>query len=245
MSIWAILALGVGPGIFWLFYFYSKDRLEPEPKHMVLLSFFLGGLAALPIAIAETVVASVVVASFFFIAVFIAPVVEEIGKYLTVRWTVYKSSHFDEPMDGIVYGVAGALGFASVENVIYLISAAVDAETFWTTAAIRAVLSVPGHALFSALWGYALGWSILIKDTAKRLSILSTGLLLSILFHGLFNFSVVSGGFLGLLSIVLLILLVFIAWKTVLQRIDHALKHSPHAPENQGESKDTQNRLRL
>ena len=228
MPITAILALAIAPGLFWLFIFYSKDHLEPEPRWLVMLTFLIGGIAAVPIAGAELVIIDGLRIGMFGVLVFVAPVVEEIGKYLAIRLTIFKRPEFDEPMDGIVYGVAGALGFATIENILYLERAAHDPDVFWATAIARAVLSVPGHALFSAMWGYALGWTMKINDPVKRDSIILNGILLAILFHGLFNFLAWSGTSIGFLGILLLVGFIAIAWVIVLKRIRHAIDHSPH-----------------
>ncbi len=128
MSVWL---LAFAPGVFWLWWVYRRDRWEPEPRGLVLRTFFWGMVATVPAVLLELLGAyalgsvlpgsNLVVASVFMLAV-VGPA-EELCKFLAVRLRVYRHHEFDEPMDGIVYGAAAALGFASLENVGYLLAA--------------------------------------------------------------------------------------------------------------------------
>lgn len=239
-TIVAIAVLAFAPGVFWLWYFYRKDKIEPEPKLLVLKMFGLGMLIALPVVVAELLVASDVVAVYIgwgaMSAVIVAPIIEEYAKYLVVRHTIYEHPEFDEPMDGIVYAAATALGFASVENVLYLVGAYLSpGETLQTSEpmspfaavllvfAVRALLSVPGHALFSSMWGYALGRAK-FTDQSAGARIVIKGLLLAMGLHAVFNALVV---FIPAASIGMLIL-VAVMWRMVHRRINQALIDSPH-----------------
>lgn len=113
-----ILTLALAPGLFWLWFFYRLDR-EPEPKFLVLQAYLWGLVAIIPV----TLINGLIPLPPFWSAVILAPIVEEITKFLSIRCTLYPSSEFDEPLDGIIYGVAGALGFASLENAFYLLGA--------------------------------------------------------------------------------------------------------------------------
>jgi RsiW-degrading membrane proteinase PrsW (M82 family) len=229
MTLW-LFALGFAPGIFWLLYFYSRDKLEPEPRGLVVRTFLLGMVAAIPAALLEGLFLWV---GAFLLIVAIGPAIEEYAKYFVVTRSIYRSKEFSEPMDGIVYAVAAALGFASLENVGYLLAAsslgAGDlAKTFWA----RALLSVPAHALFSSMWGYALGFGMLIRDPMMRRAFINRGLWLAIGLHGLFNFLALASGTGGLLGAALLLLLVLFAWRAVHRRIASALEHSPYRPDS-------------
>ncbi|NIS72464.1 MAG: PrsW family intramembrane metalloprotease [Proteobacteria bacterium] len=238
MGIFAVLALAFAPGIFWLWYFYRKDKLEPEPKLLFVRTFFLGMLAALFVVLLE------VPFSGLLLIVIAAPIIEEYAKYFVVRRTIYKNVEFDEPMDGMVYAAAAALGFASAENAGYLIDAYLSPQealvssepvsafgTVWTVFVLRALLSVPGHVLFSSMWGYALGWAK-FKEAERGRRLIRSGLLLAIALHGLFNFLLVIVP-LGALGMVIFVIL---AWRTVNRKIAHALAGSPHVFESSGAS---------
>ena len=133
MSPWLILAIAVAPCLFWLWFFIRRDRLEPEPRGLVARLFFLGCLSVFPAALLEMPVPSPLD------AVLAAPIFEELCKLLVVYLFVYRNVEFDEPMDGITYGVACALGFATVENIFYVFGAQDKAVGL---AVVRALLSV-------------------------------------------------------------------------------------------------------
>lgn len=211
--------LAFAPGAFWLWYLYRKDRWEPEPRHLVLQSFAWGLVIALPAALLELAF----VWSEFLLIVIAAPVIEEYLKYWVVRRTVYPREEFSEPMDGIIYASATALGFASIENVGYLFSAR-EAEilgpVFWG----RAIFSVPGHVLFSTIWGAALGRAKFVEHSANQSALIRAGLLTAMIAHGLFNLLAL----LQIVGAIGLLLFSFVAWKLLHRRIEDALAQSPY-----------------
>lgn len=152
-----LLALAaLAPGAALLMFFYLKDRYEPEPKRLVLYVFMAGAAVFLPVVLVEEAFWRLeprLLASLhpLYVALVVAAVPEETMKALAVRLTGYRWAEFDEPMDGVVYAVAASLGFATVENFFYVL------EHGWATAAARAALAVPGHALFGVAMGYYLG----------------------------------------------------------------------------------------
>lgn len=216
-----ILILAFAPGLFWLAYFYSKDRLEPEPLHRVRNCFLIGMVVVIPAIVFE----SVTNFSPIFTLVVGAPIIEEYLKFLAVRHTMYKSAEFDEPMDGIVYAAATALGFASVENALYLFQEYYSVEgTLAGTTLLRAFVSVPGHAIFSIMWGYTLG---LAKFSAqkRRKELVYTGLLLAIALHSVFNLL----SLIGILWVIAMLIMVPLMWSAVHKRIERALHISQYA----------------
>jgi RsiW-degrading membrane proteinase PrsW (M82 family) len=253
MDLTFIFVIGFAPGVFWLWYFYHRDKLEPEPQHLVLRTFFLGLFVAIPAAIAEFVLSFVLIFFLFWVEklflaqvaafmtlVIIAPVVEEYFKYLAARTSVYRHADFDEPMDGIVYAAAAALGFASIENVLYLFVA--KQEAGWLGVEIvfiaRALLSVPGHVLFSSIWGAALGRAKFIQDQAVTRRLILGSLLGAMALHGFFNFLAglsiaaqenAAYAWVGAVGILALSVL---AWIRIHRRMKEALKDSPHDPNN-------------
>lgn len=232
MDVVAIAALAFAPGIFWLWYFYRKDRIEPEPKKMLAKAFFLGMIAVFPAAAIEFPFSAT---GILILAVVVAPIVEEILKYLFVRYGAYRDAEFNEPMDGIIYACAVALGFASVENLAYLLQAYLDPDKFSGFISIsssygrvsiifvlRALLTVPGHALWSSMWGYALGWAK-FSDEERGKKLIRNGIILSIIFHSLFNFLLVTSAF----SALGMLILIPVLWKTVNRRISQSISGSP------------------
>jgi protease PrsW len=183
VDLWLILAIGLAPGLFWLWFFYKQDVYEPEPLPLVARMYFLGMAAAAVALFCENLV-SALISGVLFVAL-VVPAIEEIAKFGMVIFFVYNNREFDEPMDGIVYATATALGFATVENVLY----ALPLESFsslFITGTFRAVLSVPGHALFAVFWGFALGIAK-FRPVGKKNVIIIAGLVIAIGVHGFFN----------------------------------------------------------
>jgi RsiW-degrading membrane proteinase PrsW (M82 family) len=155
------LILAIIPALVWLAFFYRQDRLEPEPRTMVVGVFLLGILVAT--AIATPLIDRVFdVGSWLFESplvhlaggILVVGVIQEGLKYLTLRLSVYDSREFDERTDGIIYGTAVGLGFATALNVAFVVeSGGVDLGT----GAIRIALTSLAHASFGGVVGYFLG----------------------------------------------------------------------------------------
>ncbi len=177
-----LLLLAIVPSALLLWYMWKKDSYEPEPLRLVAWVFFLGALLAIPAGILEMPFGEGIIG----IAV-IAPVVEEALKFLVVYFAVYRHPEFDEPMDGIVYATAASLGFATIENIGYVLSFG------FTTGIGRAITSVPGHLIFACIWGFGLGIAK-FRPASERKSIIIVGLLGGMLLHGIYNFT---AGFVG------------------------------------------------
>jgi len=219
-----LFLLAVAPAAFWLWYFYNKDRYEPEPLSWILLVYIFGIVVTIPVAFIEGSL-SIIVPEFL-IVVLVAPIVEEAGKYLVVKRTVWESLEFDEPVDGIIYAAAAGLGFATLENVIYVFSALETSLLLaLQTGLLRALISVPGHVLFSAMWGYSLGKARFIPQE-QRTGVIATGLILAMAFHALFNLLLYDAiGF-----AVLILVVVPVLWFSVQKKIDQALLTSGYRP---------------
>jgi RsiW-degrading membrane proteinase PrsW (M82 family) len=196
-----LLALAIAPALFVFLYIYKKDRYEPEPLDLLAWVFFLGALSCIPAGLIELPFPEGVIGS-----AVVAPVVEETMKFLIVFLAVYRHLEFDEPMDGIVYATAAGLGFATLENILYVLEGGV------VVGIIRAIASVPGHVVFACIWGFALG-TAKFRPAEERRGLIITGLAGAMLMHGIFNFSLEVLGVLGLL-VILLVFIPFGWWMT-------------------------------
>ncbi|MDF2681399.1 MAG: conserved hypothetical rane protein [Brevibacillus sp.] len=178
----AMIGAAVAPGIAILSYFYLRDSLEPEPISMVIRSFIFGVLLVIPIMVIQYIMQTEwnwrdgIVAE-----VFQSAVIEEFFKWMVIYFTAYKHVEFDEPYDGIVYAVAVSLGFATLENLFYLIINGLDIA-FW-----RALLPVSSHALFAVWMGYYLGLAKFSKGVRKERIFLWVSVVLPISLHALYN----------------------------------------------------------
>jgi len=196
-----LLALAIAPALFVFLYIYKKDRYEPEPLHLLAWVFFLGAISCIPAALVELLFPEGV-----FMSAVVAPIVEEMMKFLVVFLAVYRHPEFDEPMDGIVYATAAGLGFATLENILYVLEGGV------VVGIIRAVASVPGHVVFACIWGFALGTAKFRPENERR-GLILTGLAGAMLMHGIFNFSLEVFEVLGLL-VILIVFIPFGWWMT-------------------------------
>lgn len=167
------------------------DRKRPEPARTRRLVAFFGMLSVIPALILEVVLndwlggkvqPSITYQGAAFQAFVVAAAVEEACKIAVVYWVVWRRPEFDERMDGIVYASRAGLGFALVENVVYLLKETTVAGQLhmWI---LRAVLAVPGHAM----------WTGMIGAMAARRRFDGTGLgliggyLLAVSFHGFYD----------------------------------------------------------
>jgi RsiW-degrading membrane proteinase PrsW (M82 family) len=204
-----ILFLSILPGLIWVIFIYRTDRYEPEPRKQIIKAFILGVLCVFPAVLLEGVFD---IGSPLFGAVAVAPLVEESLKFFIFMIFFYHSKDFDEPMDGIIYASSIALGFATIENVFYVFSALQYGQVF-EVASLRALLSIPGHFLFSALWGYA---AATVKFKLRRSITLGAGLLTAILLHAGFNFTAILS---GVGSIAFVVIFSIYAWVLFTKRL--------------------------
>jgi RsiW-degrading membrane proteinase PrsW (M82 family) len=201
VDIWFILVIALAPGLFWLWYFYHQDIYEPEPLSLVIKMFSLGMVVTIIAFKCEDLV-GIFISGIIFAAV-AAPIIEESIKFFVVKFFVYNNHEFNEPMDGILYASATALGFATLENVLYILGEP-SLSSFFITGTFRALISVPGHALFGVFWGYGLGIAK-FRPPGKRGTVILGGLLLGIAVHGLFNF-LLEQSYAGLTVLVIVII---------------------------------------
>lgn len=219
MSNFLYIIFGVLPSIIWLLFYLRKDK-HPESNRMILKIFFYGMIAALPIILIELGFLEVVKGLILYFPPVLISIlywflgvafIEEFVKYLIIRGKVIKDSEFDEPIDLMLYMIIAALGFAALENILYLLPLGIG-EVFFTNI-LRFLGAVFLHALCSGTLGYFLALSFYY--TKKRGRFLILGIAVSTLLHGLFNFSIMElGGWQGFLIpiIILISLAIFVTY---------------------------------
>jgi RsiW-degrading membrane proteinase PrsW (M82 family) len=191
----ALLVAGV-PASLWLAFFYLQDRHEPEPVHFVFGVFLLGALVAAPLS--DFLIYQVAPPSPLaqhglhplapdrvVQAVLVIGLAQELCKYAAVRYTIYTSVEFDEPMDGVVYMMSVGTGFAVWIN--YQTLQGLGGNVYLSTGAAQAVVTTLAHASFAGWLGYVLGRA---KFTRRRA--ITRGVLL---FFGLLGAAILNGGF--------------------------------------------------
>jgi RsiW-degrading membrane proteinase PrsW (M82 family) len=177
--------------LLWMLYFERKDSLKPEPRRMLLLAWACGcGSALLALAL-YWLAGRLGLPSWpgegrgeiaLYCLALVGPV-EEGAKFLAARLLVFRWRHFDERIDGMVYAGAVAIGFATVENLLY-------AQLLpWPQQLVRAVISPLTHTLFAAIWGFGTAHALLVCRTrAGRLFWQLAPLALAMAAHGLYDF---------------------------------------------------------
>ena len=192
----AALMAGI-PAVFWLGFFYLMDRHEPEPKQLVAGVCVLGALVAAPLAdfvqyqavppiALELHGLSPLSLDHVLYAVLIAGLAQEMCKYAVVRYTIYMSPEFDEPMDGIVYMMACGTGFAVWVN--YHRLSGQGHQVYLSTGAAQAVVTTLAHASFAGALGYVMGRAKFSRRSAPVRGILiMLGLLGAAALNGQFS----------------------------------------------------------
>ncbi len=182
-----LLALSILPVILLMIFIYRADKYQKEPIKS-LAKAFIGGMIAIPLDILlVNLINSVIYSNTVFHTAFMnAGLPEELSKFIIFMIFIWRDKNFDEYMDGIVYATFIGLGFACVENVMYVFGASTESlQTGVATGVVRGLLSVPGHFLFGVLMGYFLSMAKFHKE--KRGMYLLIALLLAAAGHGLFD----------------------------------------------------------
>lgn len=192
MSTLALLA--VLPAIVLLVVIYRADNIEKEPFSLMAKVFGLGALTTISAMILEEI--GLYILSFFFYtpnALYtffemfcVVALAEEAGKYFVLKKATWKNKEFNFSFDGIVYSVCASLGFATLENILYVFQGG------FSTAVMRAITAVPGHCIFGIFmgiyYGIAKGCELRGDENGKKLN-LKKALLVPIFLHGFYDFS--------------------------------------------------------
>ncbi|HZG70028.1 MAG TPA: glutamic-type intramembrane protease PrsW [Chondromyces sp.] len=178
----AIFSAGIAPGLALLSYFYLKDKYEAEPVSTVAKAFIYGALLTFPTMFIQYVLQEENLILYQFLDAFVsAGLLEEFVKWFILYYLIYQHMDFDEPYDGIVYGVSVSLGFATFENILYLIAHGVE------YAFMRALLPVSSHALFGVMMGYYLGKAKFGREGSRK-KWLFLSFLLPVVLHGFYDY---------------------------------------------------------
>ena len=196
IAIAVFFALSVVPAAILAAFIWYSDITTHEPLGLLVATFVLAVLFATFAAVVNSVfgpslraLGGVGMVLFFYLIV--APV-EETVKLLAIRFFAYRSDAFDAVIDGAVYGAVAGLGFAAIENTIYISGTVAAADGGLLTAAtgittVRALVG-PGHVIYSAIAGYYLGLAKFNPEHAG--SIVTKGLLIAAFIHGTYNVTV-------------------------------------------------------
>lgn len=230
------------PGVFWVWFYRREDRKNPEPRKLIIKVFLWGMAITVPAVVFEFAAdffVSFMTSEKFYIAalasfLIIAPI-EEYFKYFVIKKGVYENPAFDEPLDGIIYGVVAGLGFASLENILVIFSEGQNAII------LRFATATLMHAITTGIVGYYLGIAkfalhqvkkeeldekklLLSSDQDfgqknKEKSLVSQGLAIAIFLHGLYNVIVSIQTVLALILVVMLLTIMYLLLSAKIQKI--------------------------
>ena len=187
----AAMAGGFLPALAWLWFWRREDAPHPEPRKLIALAFLAGMVTvALVIPIQKFVAPFLATQTLIFTA---WSAIEELMKYLVARVTVLRRREDDEPIDPVIYMVTVALGFAAVENTLFLLSPLSGDTVVQTvmTGNLRFVGATLLHVLSSAVIGVMLGLSF-YKSKVDRRIYAFFGVILAALLHSVFNFLILN-----------------------------------------------------
>lgn len=203
-------------------YIYFRDA-NREPLKLVLRAFF-GGILVVPIVLlVHYIFPTYIFDQIPFLRAFIsAATVEEVCKFLILYWIIWKREEFDEPFDGIVYAAFVGLGFAFIEDLMYIF----ESSNPLGTGIMRAFTAVPAHFFFGVIMGYNFGIAKFVPLAYRPWRIL-LAILLPIVFHGLYDYFLMQAEWLnqngneGAASLFMVGFYVFdiILWRFAIRRI--------------------------
>lgn len=193
------LAGGIVPALLWLTFWLREDDEHPEPKGLLILTFIIGMLGVFLVLPIENLLNSIITNQKVLTIAWAAA--EEIVKYVAVFYVALKSKSADEPVDFAVYLMTGALGFAAMENALFLIHPVGlgDSTVSLLTGNFRFLGAMLLHSISSGIIGIALGLSF-YRDWFLKKTFLVIGLLGAITLHSVFNFLII-GSSKGMFSV--------------------------------------------
>ncbi len=167
ISLFVAAATTVG----WSYMYWRRDRFEPEPRGLLLKLFIAGACVTLLAGLVNGIFDLILPAGL--VLILVAPPVEELSKIAVVLLVAYGSQHFTQVVDGAIYGISCALGFAVVENLEYAVDFGVGILV------TRSILLPLGHLLFTGVAGYYLGKA----KFENRKGLIALGVVAAVLLH--------------------------------------------------------------
>lgn len=220
-----LIMLAITPILVYILWAYLKDKYEKEPI-MTLSKFFVLGaiISILGIVIEELLIKVNVFDKYSYIlymAFIVAGLTEEGLKAIVLIPNLLREKHFNEKLDGIIYSIFLSLGFATVENIIYIFFE--DIRSVFEVGLIRAVVSIPAHVMFGITMGYYISKYKFNNDSTPKKEYLVMAILAPILLHGVFNFILMIP---DRWSIIMFIVYIVILLKINLDKLDEYTNNS-------------------
>lgn len=207
-----LLTVAIAPGVALFSYFYLRKQISKEPSRTLFHTFLYGAIMTFPILFIQHVFDEENIFSNVFLRnVVFTSGLEEFFKWLILLLAVYHHVEFEDAYDGILYGASVSLGFATVENILYLLTYGTD------IAFLRALLPVSSHALFGVVLGYYFGRAKFAAEAEEK-KLLFIAFLAPYSLHFLYN----SIFLIQELFLYLIILFMLFLWWFGLTRVKYA-----------------------
>lgn len=206
-----LFGIAILPGIVLMIYIYIKDRHEKEPISLLIGCFVLGIISVIPAAIIEEIVIGdnepYDLMELLLQCVLVIGVAEELSKFVFMFVISWWNKNYNFTFDGIVYSVFVSLGFATIENILYVLNYG------FGTGILRALTSVPGHMCFAVIMGYfysKMRLALKYKNTGKFISNLLLAIIIPVIVHGLYDTIAMSGTLLSFFLFIIFVIVMYI-----------------------------------
>lgn len=196
-------AAGFVPAVIWLIFWLFEDRRRPEPRKLVIRTFFVG-MIAVPVVLPLEKMAVDAGIPVGFTLFLIWSFIEEIVKFILAAIFILRSSAVDEPIDIPIYFITIALGFAALENTLFLMTPIADGKLLESivTGNLRFVGASLIHVLSSAIIGGALAFAY-YREWQYKIWFATIGVILAVSLHAVFNFLIITTGATNILTVFL------------------------------------------
>jgi RsiW-degrading membrane proteinase PrsW (M82 family) len=200
------IILALAPVFIIALYVYFRDKYEKEPIGMLLKALGFGMIIVIPVGLIEGLLVGILPlisgnSKAFYNAFIVAGLTEELFKFFALFILIWANRNFNEKFDGIIYAVFISLGFAAVENIIYV------SQFGSQVGYIRAISSVPAHALFGIIMGYYFG---LARFRINKNWYITRSLIYPVILHGIFDFILMMGNYFLLLIFIPYVIFLYI-----------------------------------
>jgi len=207
--------MAVIPALFLVWFYCRPAGMALGARALVIKIFLIGVLSIVPICTLEIIISKLNqyynwsrLIYYFFEAFIVAGLCEEYIKLAIIKIFVYNNPRFQRIVDGIIYTIIASLGFACIENILYVF------PNNWETAIVRGLTAVPLHAVASGTMGYYIGLAKFSLDKKEESRLINIGLWQAIFIHGLYNFLILISPLFGSLYAAFIIpLLIYIYFK--------------------------------
>jgi RsiW-degrading membrane proteinase PrsW (M82 family) len=215
-----LLLIAIAPSIALLLFIYQKDRYDREPLGLLFKLFIYGAISTVPIYLIEKFMYNIGFREPAFQAFIVAGLTEELFKFLIVFFIAFNSKSYNEKLDGIIYSVFVSLGFATIENILYILNRHISYVYIGIS---RAIFALPAHMLFAITMGYYLSIAKFSRRFLSCIYYLGKALVIPIILHGIYDYILIERvyGFL-----IIFIAFVLYLWKVNLAKLNRYVADS-------------------